>query len=246
MKTFKAVIAYDGRLYEGFQRQPNKETVQGVLERELGQLLGKKVLLHGAGRTDSGVSARGQVVSFKASPPIRDLEKLRYAWNRLLPKTIFCSSLEEKEDGFDARHSSIGKVYSYSFSYPERNPLNAFESPLAVGSFDYSLFEKAIRIYEGKHDFKNFTTKKEDKDNFIRTLRIVSLRNDGGHIRLVLSSDGFMTYMVRLLVGAALKVATGKFTLDVLASYLDASQRKILSFKADPAGLVLEEVLYER
>lgn len=246
MKTFKAIISYDGRPYEGFQRQPNKETIQGVLERELSRLLGKKTLIHGAGRTDSGVSARGQVVSFKANPPIRDLEKLRYTWNRLLPRSIFCSFLEVKEDTFDARHSCTGKRYSYSFSYPERNPLNAFESPLAVGSFDYSLFEKAMRIYEGKHDFKNFTTKKEDKDNFLRMVHIESIQNKDGHIRVLLSSNGFMTYMVRLLVGAALKVATGKFTLEVLESYLDTTQRKILSFKADPVGLVLEEVLYER
>mgnify|MGYP002673443168 CR=1 FL=1 len=246
MKTFKAVISYDGRFYEGFQRQPNKETIQGILERELSRLLNKKTLIHGAGRTDSGVSAKGQVVSFKGNSPIRDLEKLRYAWNRLLPRSIFCSSLEIKDDMFDARHSCVGKRYSYSFSYPERNPLNAFESPLAVGSFDYSLFEKGMRVYEGKHDFKNFTTKKEDKDHFIRTLHIESIQNKDGHIRVLLSANGFMTYMVRLLVGAALKVATGKFALEVLESYLDNDQRKILSFKADPIGLVLEEVLYER
>lgn len=246
MSTFKAVIAYDGRFYEGFQRQPNKATVQGALEKELSQLLGKKTLVHGAGRTDSGVSAKGQVVSFKTDSKIRDLEKFRYAWNRLLPRSIVCSSLEEKEISFDARHSASGKVYSYSFCYTQRNPLNAFESPLAVGSFNYGLFEKALRIYEGKHDFKNFTTKKEDKDSFVRDVHIEDVQNNNGHVRVLLSSNGFMTYMVRILVGVAIKVATGKFTLQTIEASLEAKERKILSFKADPVGLILEEVLYER
>lgn len=246
MNTFKAVIAYDGRFYEGFQRQPNKMTIQGVLEKELSQLLGQKTLIHGAGRTDSGVSARGQVVSFKTGTKIQDLEKFRYAWNRLLPRSLVCTSLEEKENSFDARHSAIGKIYSYSFCYKQRDPLNAFESPLAVGSFDYGLFEKAIRLYEGKHDFKNFTTKKEDKDSFIRDVHIEDIHNDDGHVRVLLSSNGFMTYMVRILVGVAIKAGTRKFTLKTIEDSLHTKERKILSFKADPAGLILEEVLYEK
>ena len=245
MSAYKAVVSYDGRPYEGFQKQPNKVTVQGTIEEKLSALLGAKTVVHGAGRTDSGVSAKGQVVSFSLSLPIKDLERFRYALNRLLPSSIYCLSLEEKPLSFDARHSASGKIYSYSFCYQGRNPLNAFESPLAVGSFDFDLFKKAIRIYDGFHDFRNFTTKKEDKDDFKRDVRILDVRDEKGHVFARLSSNGFMTYMVRILVGSAIKVATKKFTLEHLLSFLDTKERKILSFKSDPRGLLLEEVLYD-
>lgn len=244
MNVYKAIVSYDGRPYQGFQKQPNKTTVQGTIEEKLSALVGAKTVIHGAGRTDSGVSARGQVVSFSLPSSILDLERFRYALNRLLPSSIYCSSLEEKPLTFDARHSASGKIYSYSFCYKGRNPLNAFESPLAVGSFDFDLFEKAMRIYNGFHDFRNFTTKKDDKDDFKRDVHVLDVRDEEGHVFVRLSSNGFMTYMVRILVGSAIKVATKKFTLERLASFLDAKERTILSFKSDPRGLILEEVIY--
>lgn len=244
MSVYKAIVSYDGRPYQGFQKQPNKLTIQGTIEEKLSALVGAKTLVHGAGRTDSGVSARGQVVSFSLPSPIQDVERFRYALNRLLPSSIYCSSLEEMPFSFDARHSAAGKIYSYSFCYKGRNPLNAFESPLAVGSFDFDLFEKAMMIYDGFHDFRNFTTKKEDKDDFKRDVHVLDVLDKEGHVFVRLSSNGFMTYMVRILVGSAIKVATKKFTLEYLSSFLDSEDRKILSFKSDPRGLILEEVLY--
>ena len=244
MSVFKAVISYDGRFYNGFQKQPNKETVQGVLEARISHLLGVSTPIHGAGRTDAGVSARGQVISFKCDKEL-DLDKARTALNRLLPPDIFCVSLEKALDGFDARHSSKGKVYSYSFCYKGRDPLNAFETPLMVKDFDFGLFKKAMGIYVGKHDFKNFTTKKEDKDEFIRDVTLKEIFDRDGHVKVVLSSNGFMTYMVRILIGAACKVATKKRDIEWLKSSLEGEGRKIISFKSSPVVLVLEEVIYE-
>ncbi len=245
MSTYKAIISYDGRLYKGFQKQPGKITIQGELERTLSYLLDEKICIHGAGRTDAGVSALGQVVSFKRNKAIMDLEKTKYVWNRLLPADIYCRSLEEMPDNFDARHSAIKKIYSYSFSYRERNPLHPFEAPLQVKGFDYSLFVKAMGIYEGKHDFKNFTTKKEDKDFFVRDLSILSVEEQDGVVKVRLMSNGFMTYMVRMLIASAWKVAVGKFSLEFLSAHLDSKERDILSFKSDPKGLLLEEVIYD-
>jgi len=245
MSTYKAIISYDGRLYKGFQKQPGKITIQGELERTLSYLLGEKICIHGAGRTDAGVSALGQAVSFKINKAIADLDKTKYVWNRLLPTDIYCRSLEEAPDDFDARHSAIKKIYSYSFSYRERNPLHPFETPLQVKGFDYPLFVKAMGIYEGKHDFKNFTTKKEDKDSFIRELSILSIEEKDGAVKVRLMSNGFMTYMVRMLIASAWKVAIGKFSLEFLSAHLDSKERDILSFKSDPKGLLLEKVIYD-
>ncbi len=244
MSVFKAVISYDGRFYNGFQKQPNKETIQGVLEAKISHLLGVATPIHGAGRTDAGVSARGQVISFKCEKNI-DIEEKKTALNRLLPPDIFCRSLEKAPDGFDARHSSKGKIYSYSFCHKGRDPLNSFETPLMVKEFDFELFEKAMVVYVGKHDFKNFTTKKEDKDGFIRDVSLKEISDHDGHAKVVLSSNGFMTYMVRILIGAAWKVATKKRDLEWLKSSLESQERKIISFKSSPIGLILEEVVYE-
>lgn len=245
MSTYKAIISYDGRLYKGFQKQPGKVTIQGELERTLSYLLGEKIHIHGAGRTDAGVSAAGQVISFKRNKPIADLNKAKYVWNRLLPSDIYCRFFEAVPDDFDARHSAIKKVYSYSFSYRDRNPLHPFVAPLQVKGFDYPLFVKAMGIYEGKHDFKNFTTKKEDKDSFIRELSILSIEEQDGVVKVRLMSNGFMTYMVRMLIASAWKVAIKKFSLEFLQNHLDSEDRDILSFKSDPRGLLLEEVIYD-
>lgn len=245
LRNFKAIISYDGRAYYGFQKQKEKASVQGELERALSFLFGYEVIVKGAGRTDAGVSAKGQVISFKLKDEnLRDLENKRAALNRLLPMDIFCSKLEEAPLTFDARHSSSGKRYSYSFCYLERDPLNAFETALKVSSFDISLFKEAISLFAGKHNFQNFTTKKEDKDNFIRILEPIVVLENGPHVKAIFSSNGFMTYMIRLMVGSAFKVATHSLSIEALKASLDNKERKILSFKASPKGLILEEVYY--
>jgi tRNA pseudouridine38-40 synthase len=162
----------------------------------------------------------------------------------LLPKDIVVLSLTEVADSFDARHSAIGKVYSYSFHYGKRDPFRSAEYQLEFPAFDFSLFEQAMNLYLGEHDFRDFTTKASDKDGFIRRIDRLDFSLQDSHMKVTLEANGFMTYMVRIMVGVAFRVAEGKMPLEEVRALLQPGKRKILSFKADPKGLVLEEVIY--
>ncbi len=242
--TYRGIVAYWGRAYSGFERQPHRPTIQGTLEKALSQRLNVPTTLLGAGRTDAGVSARGQVFSFKTEKPLGDLAALTHALNRLLPSDIAILSLAEADPAFDARRSAKGKIYSYALNYGERDPLGILEAQMPSPAFDPDLFEAACRLYDGERDFRDFTTKPEDKSGFVRHLTVVSLTRQGTHLVLVLRGDGFMTYMARILVGAAYRVAIGKMPLTELKAHLSPAVRSIIPFKAGPEGLVLEAVLY--
>lgn len=121
------------------------------------------------------------------------------------------------------------------------------EFQLEYPHFDFEAYKEALLLFKGKHDFKDFTTKPEDKDSFIRD--IVDIHFDelkDGHLKVYFRGNGFMTYMVRIMVGAALKVGLGKMSLEEIKSHLDDSKRRIISYKAPAEGLCLEEVIYEQ
>lgn len=246
MVRYRAVVSYLGSAYKGFEKQKQLPTIQGKIEDALCLLLATPTAIHGAGRTDAGVHARGQCFSFSSKESLSDIEAFRYALNRLLPSDIVVLSLQKASDDFDARHSSSGKIYSYSFHLGQRDPFAVTEYQQEYPHFDVALFKEAVALYRGRHDFKNFTTKPADKDNFIRTilsLEVFELAN--GHYRVVLKANGFMTYMVRIMIGLAFKVALKKITLEEETALFHTEERKIISYKAPAEGLCLEEVLYE-
>lgn len=242
--NYLLTISYNGAKYYGFEKQKNYPGIQEEVEKALTTLFGYKITIHGSGRTDKGVHAKNQKCNFKPKEPIKDLEYCAYALNRLLPKDIFVKSVEEKDDGFDARHSAAKKIYSYSFHYGKRDPFAVTEYQLECKAFDFDLFEKAMLICKGKHDFRNFTPKPIDKDNYIRDITDVSFERTGNHMKVTVEANGFMTYMVRTMVGVAMRVGEGKMSLEEVAQNLDPKDRKIISYKADPMGLCLEDVLY--
>lgn len=244
---YLGVVSYCGNAYSGFERQKDKTTIQGTLEKELSFLLGTPTGIKGAGRTDGKVNAEGQTFSFEAKP-IENVGRFLDALNRLLPRDIEMLGLYPVPDSFDARHSCCGKRYRYRFSYGSKMP---FETATVayIGNrtdFDENAFLEAIRLFEGEHRFHNFTTKKDDKDDFVRFVHIESASVDverrQGEVTFV--ANGFMTYMVRFLVGAAFKAAFHAVTIPFLKERLDSPERRIISFKAPPEGLTLLEVLY--
>lgn len=240
-----AKVSYLGSHYAGFQRQKNKVSIQGELERTLSQLASTEVLIHGAGRTDAGVSALGQVVSFDYPKPMKSLEDFRFHWNMILPEDVSIVKVIEVDDDFDARHACVGKRYRYRFSVSEKHPLeNGTVAYLGKRSFDEVTFMDAMRLFEGSHRFQNFTTKAEDKDDYLRRVEPIIFEKQGDIYSVVLQSNGFMTYQIRFMVGAALKVGFGKIEASLIKERLDATERHILPYKAPSEGLILEEVLY--
>jgi tRNA pseudouridine38-40 synthase len=246
MKNYVATVSYNGARFHGFERQPHLRTVQGSLEKALSTLCGKETLIKGAGRTDAGVHALGQRFSFHAEE-IVDTGAFLFALNRLLPSDIVVKVIDEVGEDFDARHSSCGKIYCYRFSYGVRDPLQKeLRAQLERRNFDVAAFKQALGYFVGEHDFSNFTTKPDDIDHFIRIIEridaVVDETAKTGEVTFV--GNGFMTYMVRLIMGCAFKAALGKIKPEDIPGLIAMKPRHIVAFKAPAEGLYLVEVLY--
>jgi tRNA pseudouridine38-40 synthase len=170
-----------------------------------------------------------------------------------MSSTAFCRndiavlSLTKVADSFDARKSATGKRYSYSFRLGDKRPFEAYEvTQLGHRTLNEDNFQAALSLMKGTHDFRDFTSKAQDKYDFRRTIYDldVSVDEEGLH-RVSFLGNGFMTYQVRIMMGVALKVGMGKMTVEQVKAALDPKERKIISFKAPAEGLCLEEVYYE-
>lgn len=245
-KHYLGVVAYRGTAYSGFQRQTNLKTIQGELERALSTLNDCPSTIKGAGRTDAKVHAKGQTFSFVANE-IKDLNKYVDIFNSLLPDDISLLNVKEVDASFDARHSCCGKKYIYRLCFGEKDPFeDEFEAYIGKRKFDVASFIEACDVFKGVHDFKNFTTKKEDKDNFVRDIYEISPNYDEKRksISILFHSNGFMTYQIRLMVGALIKVGLGKLSKEDIKTRLEEENRNIFSYKAKAEGLTLLEVIY--
>ncbi len=247
MSNYLCVCSYLGAAYFGFERQKNHPSIQGKIEECLSAILHEEVKISASGRTDAKVNARGQTFTFLSSSPLLlDDKRFLYAINHVLPNDILVHSLKEVPSSFHARYSASKKTYSYSYHLGEKMPFLSHEvAMLGNKPFSPILFEKAMSMYLGKHNFQDFTPKSEDQFSFERTIFDISFDNKEKDINVVwITGDGFMTYQVRTMVGAAFKVAFEKMTLDELSKRLDSEKRKIITFKAPGEGLCLEKVIY--
>ena len=241
-----AVVSYSGERYVGFQRQPKGATIQGEIEKQLSFLLGAETTIRAAGRTDAGVHAVGQTFTFDTLNAI-DTEATLKALNRLLPEDIYVRSLCVVADDFDARYSATGKVYQYVFTVNERDPLRTSKiAQLRRDDFEFEPFLRALKCFEGCHNFQNFTTKPEDGDGFIRTIESIEVTTEesGNLIRVTFRGDGFMRYQIRMILGAAMRCGFGKLRESDILEALNSTQRKIVPYKAPAEGLCLMEVIY--
>ncbi len=240
-------LAYNGKDFFGFQRLKEKRSVQAEVERALSCLNKDPVTIHGAGRTDAGVHATGQTFTFDF-PKIQDLGLFTEKLNALLPPDVRAFDLEEKPEGFDARHHCSGKAYRYRFSYGPRNPFEVgLIAQVGQKDFDPNKLQEALNQFVGKHDFRNFTTKKLDPADFVRTIEKieVSIEPSTQHGAVYFKGDAFMTYMIRLIMGTAFRVCFGKAKAEDIPALLEAKPRHIQPYKAPAEGLYLEEVFYE-
>lgn len=243
---YLAYVAYEGTAFEGWQRQSRTlNTIQGTIENFLSQYLGRKTSIHGAGRTDSGVHAKRMAFHFDSPRPLNEKAFLRYAIKGL-PQSIGIHSLEKVDDTFDARLHVSTKTYCYYLAYDvDRDPFRAnHEYQLFDDRFDLARFEWAIMQYKGEHDFRCFTSKEEDKDGYIRDIANVYIcHHEKGRLEVRFSAHGFMRYMVRMMVGAAIAYATSTIDREHWQALLAHKTDKLAPL-APPQGLFLEEVIY--
>ena len=239
------VVSYKGTNYAGWQKQPNALGVQEVIEKELSKFFNTEITIFGAGRTDAGVHAYGQTFHFDVDVDELDIDRLIYSLNKMLPDDIKIVDMEEVEESFHARYSAKGKIYSYTMLLESKDPFWYDKAYLVPKEFDKELFREAMLRFVGKHNFKNFTSKEEDQDNFVREIYDIDVQIHDMLVIISLHGNGFMRYMIRYLIGYALDIAYGRYELENIDDLLDEnSERQIVSSKAPACGLSLISVEY--
>ena len=250
MSRYAAILAYDGTAYQGFQRQPVPiPTVQAAVERGIERVSGQAVGLIGAGRTDTGVHAAGQVIAFELQWRHSEAELLR-AINAQLPEDIALQTLCQRE-GFHPRFDALWRQYGYRIaSVPVRNPLLGRQVWQLVGkSLSCTRLNEAAVTIVGEHDFAAFgTPPQEGSTNTVRQISVSRWEIEKGDDRAIytyrIRGTAFLYHMVRRLVGTMVQVGMGKLSPAVFEEILlsrDINRAKAL---APPTGLVLEAVGY--
>ena len=244
MATFKATIEYDGTAYAGWQRQPNQPTIQEALEAALRRITQTDIPAIAAGRTDAGVHALGQVVSFRTDKPLSPDEWLR-ALNATLPEDISARSVERAADDFHARFSAVRKLYAYRIlNKPSRSALERTRAWHLYGTLNLDAMRKACGHLIGKHDFSSFQGHPTDVDNPICTLHRLEIIRDQDVVRIEIEADRFLKQMVRAMVGTLVEVGQGKRAPEDMKRILEAKDRRAAGYTAPAQGLYLVAVHY--
>ena len=244
MTTFKLVLEYDGTQYAGWQRQLNAPTIQAAVEDALAAIAQTRLTLIGAGRTDTGVHALGQVASFKTDRGLSQREWLR-ALNAHLPADISALSVEAVPDHFHARYSAKGKLYEYHLmNRPERAPLLRERAWMLYKPLDFAAMTEAAACLTGSHDFSSFETAPTDNENPHCRLEQADLRRQGDLITLSFYADRFLKQMVRSMVGTLVEVGQGKRAASDMRTVLAARARAAAGRTAPAHGLYLVRVDY--
>ena len=246
MPTVKLVLAYDGTRYAGWQLQQNGPSIQAAVERALSTLHKEPVRITGAGRTDAGVHALGQVASFAVERPLPVAAYVK-GMNDLLPEDIAVREAEVREGPFDARRDSRGKRYRYRIDNgPNRAPLSRREAWQLFRPLDAAAMRVAAAPLLGRHDFGAFRASSCEAQHAVRELRRLDVIGEGGgRIEVVAEATAFLKHMVRNIVGTLVDVGLGARSAASMADLLARRDRTLAGRTAPPQGLVLEEVFYE-
>ena len=248
MTRYKAIISYDGTNFSGFQRQPQVRTVQEEIEKTLLRLnSGQAVKVHGAGRTDAGVHAYGQVIHFDL-PQQRDLEKLRFGLDTQTPDDIDVIQVEQVADDFHARYQKHRKTYEFLVDLGRpKNPLMRHYATHYPYPLELSLLEEAITQLEGTHDFTGFTASGTSVEDKVRTITEAKVRYDAERNFLVFtfSGNGFLYKQIRNMVGTLLKIGNKRMPVEQIQRILEEKDRHLAGPTAGPNGLYLKEIRYE-
>ena len=243
---WKCTCAYDGTDFDGWQRQPSGCAVQNHIEGALTQIFDRPLQLHGSGRTDAGVHARGQCFHFDAEW-LHEPEKLIRALHSILPTSIRIKSAKSVSDDFHARFSVSGKRYLYNYYLGRADPV---DDRYVWACRDLPLDLKEMQVAAdrllGTHDFSAYsaTHGKENDPNPVKTVSRLQLKQRGKFIRLDAEGSGFLYRMVRSIAGALYAVGRGRLTPDDIAEILESKKRTHRIVTAPAKGLFLDKVFY--
>lgn len=245
MKNYRIKVQYDGTKYNGWQRQGNTDnTIQGKIENILEKMTGYAVEIHGSGRTDKGVHAKGQVASFKINTDKNDNEILEYL-NTYLPEDIAVTELSEEDERFHARLNAKRKTYVYRI-HNSRIP-NVFEHRFmhtVVETLDLNAMKNGAKEFLGEHDFQGFSSVKRTKKSTVRTIYSVGVERFGDDIVFAVTGNGFLYNMVRIMAGTLLGIGKGEMTANCIREIFETKNRELAGETLPGKGLTLLSVEY--
>ena len=245
MRNIKLTIEYDGKDFNGWQKQPNKLNIQGTIEQAIKCVTGEDVELNASGRTDAGVHALGQVANFKTNSKI-PIEKFAIAINSRLKKSIVIKKAEEVDERFHSRLNCKKKTYRYIINNSEEGSAiyRNLETHIPQ-KLDVSKMEQAIKYFEGEHDFKAFKASGTSSKSSVRTIYEAKIYQKGEKIFIELTGNGFLYNMVRIIVGTLVDVGLGKISPEDIPQIIDEGKRENAGKTLPPNGLYLLNVMYE-
>lgn len=238
-------FSYDGTNFYGYQKQPNKRTIEGCLEEALFNINNHtNTRIFSSGRTDRGVHAQGQTAHFDLNIKIT-LYKLKCALNSLLPKDIHVINVWNVDDDFHARFMAKQKTYKYYLNMGEYNPVDRNRIYQYNKELNILKMQEAIKDFVGTFDFKVFTSNEAIKENYVRTIYEASIIEENNTVIFSFTGNGFMKYQVRNMVGTLIKIGKGKLESSIIKELLDGTKDEKYIYTAKPEGLYLIEVSYK-
>ncbi len=245
MKRIMLTVAYDGTNYSGWQIQPHAETIEGILNRELSNLLHEDIRVIGASRTDAGVHAEGAVCVFDTESRIPP-DKFSFALNQRLPADIRIRRSEEADPDFHPRKCDCRKTYAYRIwqdTFPM--PTNQRYTYWVHTKLDVGKMRKAASYLVGQHDFASFCSTHTQTENTVRTIYFLSVLPEGKEITILVCGNGFLYNMVRIIAGTLIEIGQGKREPESVKDMLLSRDRAASGPTAPAHGLCLMEYEFE-
>jgi tRNA pseudouridine38-40 synthase len=245
MVNYLLIFTFDGLYFNGTQIQNDYYTVQGLLKEKLEQLFNLEIPIKMGSRLDKGVSAKEFIANFITEEKFEP-KQLVYVLNRLLPNYIRILDCKFVPLEFVSRINSYMKRYEYNINFGKHNPLTDRFYSNFVYKCDIDKFLKTLLLFKGEHDFSNFISLddlKEDKYKKIEDVKII--KENEYKYKIYITGKAFGRYQIRYMIGASLQVGLNKLNIDDIKNKLDGINKEHISLKADANGLILDKVFYK-
>jgi tRNA pseudouridine38-40 synthase len=244
-RKIRLTIQYDGADYHGWQIQPGRRTIQGQLSDAVTNLVGRKITVHGASRTDAGVSSLGQVGVFEIVNCPIPTENFKQAINDRLPDDIVITEAVEATRDFDVIGGAKSKLYRYTiYNGANRPVLDVRHCWHIPANLDVEDMQRAANYLVGEHDFKSFASSKDNRETTVRTIFRCEVTGKNEWIYVDVGGDGFLYNMVRNIVGSLVEVGIGRWPADKMKTVLEACDRTAAGPIAPAQGLCLLKIDY--